>query len=54
MKTKRATLSPSAKAFLLLMSKVKKKTPLEVMRGFNEEARQRKENSSNNSQFSPV
>ena len=54
MKTKRATLSPSAKAFLLLMSKVKNKTPLEVMREFNEEARQRKENLSNNSQSNSV
>jgi len=36
-------LSPSAKAFLVLMSKIKNKTPLEVMREFNEESRQRKE-----------
>ena len=48
MKTKRAILSPSAKAFLLLLSKVKNKTPLEVMREFNEEPRKRKENLSKN------
>lgn len=35
-------MSPSAKAFLLFLPEVKQKTPLEVMREFNEEARQRK------------
>jgi len=35
-------LSPSAKAFLVLMAKVKEKTPLEIMREFNEGINQKK------------
>ena len=35
-------LSPSAKAFLVLMTKVKERTPLEIMREFNEGIDQKK------------
>ena len=44
MEDKNRTLSPSAKAFLVLMAKVKGKTPLEIMRDFNEHARQQNHN----------
>jgi hypothetical protein len=42
MEEKDKALSPSAKAFLALMSKIKEKTPLEIMREFNEKINQKK------------
>lgn len=42
MEKKKGILSPSAKAYLVFMAKVKGKTPLEVMREFNEGIRQQK------------
>ena len=48
MKQKVVKLSRSVIAFLVLMSKVKNKTLLEVIREFNENSRQRKENTTNN------
>ncbi|MBP7508588.1 MAG: hypothetical protein KA807_12270 [Prolixibacteraceae bacterium] len=44
MEDKNRTLSPSAKAFLVLMAKVKGKTPLEIMRDFNFHVKQQKHN----------
>lgn len=42
MEKKDRTLIPSAKAFLVLRAKVKNKTPLEIMREFNEGTDQKK------------